>query len=105
MGDRKSHQLQTYFDSLRASLQSVAALCNEDTTVVQVVAFSEPSWQLPRYLSVADDVGLSERFLSSIANDGDGRLWRAVPNRRWYSDQRGTTPGSQEVVLFHRKRK
>ena len=28
---------------------------------------------------------------------------RTVPNRRWCSDQRGATPGSQEVVLIHRK--
>ena len=30
-------------------------------------------------------------------------LRRSVPSRRWYSQQRGETPGSQEVVLFHRK--
>jgi hypothetical protein len=27
-----------------------------------------------------------------------------VPSRRWYSQQRGETPGSQEVVLIHQKR-
>ena len=44
-----------------------------------------------------------EMFLSSLRGERDGRLWRSVPNRRWYSDQRGETPGSQEVVLIHRK--
>jgi len=102
MGDRKSPHLNSYFAKLRASLQSVAAVCASDTMIVQVVAFAEPSWQLPRYLSVADDVGLRECFLPQLIDQVDGRLWRTVPNRKWYADQRGETNGSQEVVLFHR---
>jgi hypothetical protein len=102
MGDRKAQELRTYFDNLRASLRSVAALCSKDTTVVQVMAFSEPSWQLPRYLSVADDVGFREFFMPTLKNVGDGRLWRFVPNRKWHANQKGMTNGSQEVVLFHR---
>lgn len=102
MGAR-TKELDNYFANLRASLQSVAALCDRDTMVVQVVAFAQPEWQLPRYLSVADEVGLAECLLPTVANTPDGRLWRTVPNRRWYADQRGTTNGSQEVVLFHRR--
>ncbi len=103
MGARSPH-LNTYFAKLRTALKSVAAVCDSATMVVQVVAFSEPSWQLPRYLSVADDVGLSECFLPHMTAQPDGRLWRTVPNRKWYADQRGETNGSQEVVLFHRRR-
>lgn len=104
MGSRNTIELNSYFANLKASLQSVAAVCDANTTVVQVVAFSEPEWQLARYLSVADDVGLNECFLPQMQGQRDGRLWRTVPNRRWYADQRGDTNGSQEVVLFHRKR-
>jgi hypothetical protein len=104
MGAR-TKELNSYFTNLKASLQSVAALCDRDTMIVQVVAFAQPEWQLPRYLSVADDVGLTECLLPSGTHTPDGRLWRTVPNRRWYADQRGTTNGSQEVVLFHRRRK
>jgi hypothetical protein len=103
MGAR-TKELNSYFANLKASLQSVAALCDRDTMVVQVVAFAQPEWQLPRYLSVADDVGLDECLLPTGTNTPDGRLWRTVPNRRWYADQRGETNGSEEVVLFHRKR-
>lgn len=103
MGSR-TKELNSYFNNLKASLRSVAALCDGDTMVVQVVAFAQPEWQLPRYLSVADDVGLVECLLPEGTNSPDGRLWRTVPNRRWYADQRGTTNGSQEVVLFHRRR-
>jgi hypothetical protein len=104
MGARNTIELNTYFANLKASLQSVAAVCDRDTMIVQVVAFSEPEWQLPRYLSVADDVGMSEFILPHGTDSSDGRLWRTVPNRRWYADQRGATNGSEEVVLFHRLR-
>jgi len=103
MGAR-TKELNSYFVNLKASLQSVASLCDQDTTVVQVVAFSQPEWQLPRYLSIADDVGLSECLLPGGTDTQDGRLWRNVPNRRWYAGQRGSTNGSMEVVLFHRRK-
>ena len=104
MGARRTPQLNTYFNNLSAALHSVAAVCSSETMIVHVVAFSEPLWQLPRYLSVADDVGLSECFLPQLVNVADGRLWRTVPNRKWYAGQRGETNGSQEVVLFHRRK-
>lgn len=103
MGDRKAHELNTYFDNLRTALRSIAGVCTAETTIIQMVAFSEPSWQLPRYLSVADDAGMREQLLPELRGVGDGRLWRTVPNRKWYAAQRGETHGSQEVVLFHRR--
>jgi hypothetical protein len=103
MGDRKYPQLKTYFDNIRATMSSVAALASARTVIVQMVAFSEPSWQLPRYLETMEQAGLVECFLPTLKGQCDGRLWRSVPGRRWYSDQRGETPGSNEVVLIHRK--
>ncbi|TYL76754.1 DNA methyltransferase [Bradyrhizobium cytisi] len=103
MGDRKYPGLKTYFDNITGSMSSVAALADHDTVVVQMVAFSSPDWQLPRYLEAMEASGLAEMRLPVLKGDRDGRLWRSVPGRRWYSAQRGTTPGSQEVVLFHRK--
>jgi hypothetical protein len=50
-----------------------------------------------------EEAGLQEYFLPLLKGERDGRLWRSVPSRRWYSDQRGETPGSKEVVLIHRK--
>jgi hypothetical protein len=104
MGDRKYPELKTYFDAVRRTMSSVAALADKRTVFVQMLAFSDPSWQLPRYLETMEDAGLSEVLLPSLEGERDGRLWRAVPNRKWYSDQRGETPGSQEVVLIHRLR-
>jgi hypothetical protein len=103
MGDRKNPDLKTYFANIRATMTSVATLADERTTIVQMVAFSDVDWQLPRYLETMEEAGLQELFLPALRNQADGRLWRSVPSRRWYSEQRGHTPGSQEVVLIHRK--
>jgi len=103
MGDRKYPELATYFANIEATMSSVAAIADSQTVFVQMVAFSEPGWQLPRYLETMEQIGLTEMRLPALRGEQDGRLWRSVPNRRWYSDQRGETPGSQEVVLIHRK--
>jgi hypothetical protein len=103
MGDRKYPELKTYFNNVRATMSSVAAIADENTTIVQMIAFSDFSWQLERYLETMEEAGLSEVFLPILRGEADGRLWRTVPSRRWYSDQRGETPGSREVVLIHRK--
>jgi hypothetical protein len=105
MGDRKYPQLRTYFENIRATMSSVAALPDARTVVVQMVAFSEPDWQLPRYLETMQECALTEVKLPLLRGERDGRLWRSVPNRRWYNDQRGETAGAEEVVLVHRKTK
>jgi hypothetical protein len=103
MGDRHYPKLRTYFDNIRKTMSSVAALADANTMIVQMVAFSDPKWQLPCYLETMEEAGLQEYFLPSLKDERDGRLWRSVPGRRWYSDQRGDTPGSHEVVLLHKK--
>jgi DNA methylase len=104
MGDRQNPGLRSYFENIRASISSVASVADEQTVFVQMVAFSDPNWQLHRYLETMEEAGLQEMFLPMLKGQGDGRLWRIVPRRRWYSDQRGETPGSKEVVLMHCKR-
>lgn len=101
LGDRKRHGLRTYFDTLLGVLRSTVRLSGPDTVFVQVVAFADPNWQLPRYLETAEEAGLFEVFVPGTGTN-DRRLWRTVPNRRWYADQKGATHSSREVVLFHR---
>jgi hypothetical protein len=101
-GDRKAYQLDSYFTQAAAAFKSIAKLCDRDTWVVQMVAFSDPESQLPRYAAIMDEAGFSEVRLSGIPDTPDGRVWRSVPNRKWYASQRGDTASSNEVVLFHR---
>jgi DNA methylase len=102
MGGRKGAELPTYFEQLEAGLSSLAAIADGDTILVQVVAFAKPEWQLPRYLEVASCAGWEEFSLSLLQGEADGRLWRAVPNRKWHANRKGLTGGAREVVLFHR---
>lgn len=102
MGDRKYPELRTYFENLEANFKSIATICGPETTVVQMVAFSEPEWQLPRYLEVMAHCGLAEDHPWQL-DSHDGRLWREVPNRKWHAQQKRHAPGAREVVLVHRK--
>jgi hypothetical protein len=100
-GDRKQPNLESYFETAQRSFGSIAKLAARDTLVVQMVAFSKAPWQLPRYLETMQAAGLEEVRLAGIST-GDGRLWRFVPNRKWYAEKRRTGDAAREVVLFHR---
>lgn len=102
MGDRKRPGLPVYFEILAAAQKSIAAISDQDTTIVQIVAFSKPESQLPRYNEAAAAAGLQEFCLNVLRGEGDGRLWREVPNRKWYNGSRAASPSSNEVVLFYR---
>ncbi len=96
MGDRKQKMLSSYFKNIEDSFRSVAAVCDNKTLVVQVLAFSNIEWQLPKYLDTMESAGFEE------VNSKAAKIWRDVPNRKWYAQQKGRTSSSQEVILFHK---
>jgi hypothetical protein len=100
LGNRHEAELKTYFENLRTAFSSISEVSSQETTVVQMVAFSEPEWQLEKYLQVMEEAGLTE-ISTSFA--GDDRIWRDVPNRKWHAERQARREGSREVVLFHRK--
>ena len=100
-GGRQRSSLDTYFDRLKASFRSIANVATADTTFVQLVAFSDPIEQLPRYLDTMESCGLRE-CRAPGRSSRDGRIWRDIPNRRWYNQRASRRSTSQEVVLFHR---
>ena len=102
-GDRKYPNLKTYFDTARSTFTSVARIADRHTLFIQMVAFSDASWQLPEYLKTMRSAGLVEARFPNLANSKDGRIRRVVPNRKWYADQRGPGGAGQEVVLFHKR--
>jgi hypothetical protein len=102
-GDRHNPGLRSYFRTARTTFESIVRLADERTVFVQMLAFSDPSWQLPAYLEAMENAGLSEVRLSQLATEADGRLWRTVPNRKWYATKRGQLGAAREVVLLHRR--
>lgn len=101
-GDRKQCELSNYFSHLYDAFHSISKIADKGTMIIQLVAFSDPSWQLPRYLETLEQTGLREIIIDKLSNAEDGRLWREVPNRKWYADRRGKTASSMEVVLLHK---
>jgi hypothetical protein len=102
MGDRNQSRLTTFYENCTEAFRSLAAVSDQQTIMVQMVAFSEPSWQLPEYLTMLNRSGFVELRLDSIPASIDGRLWRSVPNRKWYAECRESKGAGSEVVLFHK---
>ncbi len=106
LGNRHEKELRGYFDNLQRAFASIARLLGPDGLLVQMVAFAQPDWQLPRYLEVMDDCGLCElnpsEALGASDIDETSRLWRDVPNRKWHASMQAKRSASKELVLIHR---
>lgn len=100
-GHRNEIGLKKYYSMLESTFRSITTVLDKKSVVIQVVAFSEPSWQLPRYLEVMESVGLKESSLPPVSGAEDGRLWREVPSRKWYAAQRGKISSGRELILVH----
>lgn len=100
-GARSNPGLKTYFETARTVFASVARVADRSTVFVQMVAFNDASWQLPAYLDAMSEAGLAEIRIPALATADDGRLWRVVPNRKWYATKRGHHGAAREVVLLH----
>jgi hypothetical protein len=99
-GSRTPTGLERYYSLQLQSFTALRPCLRDDAYVVQLVSFADPPTQLPRYLETMEKAGYIE-----VSTDNDlsaPRLWRSVPNRRWYLRVRDAAPPSQEVLLIHR---
>ena len=102
-GGRHDPALTTYYDSLRACFRSIKSVSGPDTIVAQLVGFSNPRTQLRRYLQVLEQLGFQELFPILSPPLRTRRLWRHVPNRRWYTTAtHPNLPSATEVLLLHK---
>jgi hypothetical protein len=104
-GHRKQKGLTSYFEGIQSSFCGVREVIDPSALVVQMVAFSEPDWQIPKYLEAMDNAGFDEISPESIGLPVNDRLWRTVPGRRWFALIQGSLATSREVVLFHRPKR
>jgi DNA modification methylase len=103
LGPRDEDELVTYYARLKSVFSSVRMLLDENSIVVQLVAFSDPVWQLKTYLETMKKAGFVEMKADCITSAKvRGRIWREVPGRKWYANKRGEIPASKEVVLLHK---
>jgi len=102
MHSRSPGGMDNYYSGMEATYRSLSKACSRSTLVIQLIAFSDPSEQLPRYLHVMERCGFEEVRLSQHLDTHDGRLWREVPGRKWHANVKGRLHSAQEVVLLHR---
>jgi hypothetical protein len=101
-GGRRSSSTLRYFDLIPQAFRSIAQIIHKDAIVVQLVGFSETNTQLPSFLMAMEYAGYEEIF---PVTDAGQRLWREVPNRKWYTGNQNRWDSSKEVLLFHRIKK
>jgi len=103
-GGRHRDRLDGYFSTALRCFRAICESMDRQSVLVQLVGFSDPGTQLPRYLETMAAAGLSEqRPLAACARATGERVWRRVPNRKWYANNAATTGAGAEVVLFHRR--
>lgn len=101
-GGRKQKSNKKYFELLADVYKSLSKIADENTTLVQMVGFSKPDNQFPRYLKIMEECGFEETLLGPATGTPDERLWRSVPNRKWYASNERSSGSGKEAVLFHR---
>jgi len=101
-GNRQTHCKSTYFDDMQKVFFSLAKISDSNTIIVQMLAFSDPKDQLNRYLRLLNDAGFDEIFLNPFFSKK--RIWRDIPNRKWYTELQNKRNNCKEVVLIHKKR-
>ena len=95
----RNGSIDLYISRIVDSFSAVRRMVNSNAVVVQLVAFSEPRKQLPRYLEAMEAAGFMEDRVI-----GERRIWREVPNRKWYNrtNEKRRAPASREALLIHR---
>ena len=103
-GYYQSHAKKTYFEIAEKVFTSIYSAIDDDALVVQLVGFSNPRKFLPKYLSMMNEAGYEEVSLISDKLNRIRRIWRHVPNRKWYIRTNTEATSSKEVLLVHRKK-
>lgn len=98
LGGRSKAGVIKYFDLVTQSFLSISKVIHSKAVIAQLVGFSDSRVQLPLYSKAMEEAGYKEIF--PLSEEGK-RLWRDVPNRKWYTNIRNRWDSSKEVLLFH----
>jgi len=101
-GNRYERNLNTYFENALLSFRAIRSILDKDALVIQLVGFTDNKKYLNRYLEMMENAGFTELSLPSKKNERNFRIWRRVPNRKWYAEIKGEIASSKEVVLIHK---
>ncbi|MCZ7529636.1 MAG: DNA methyltransferase [Acidimicrobiia bacterium] len=65
LGARADKSLDTYFARLTSAFEGLVSIMGDESWLIQIVGFSDPTNQVPRYLAAMEALGLNEVSLSS----------------------------------------
>ena len=99
MGGRSKSGLRLYFETLRMAFENLRPLLSARTFVVQLVAFSDATTQLPAYLDTLAAAGYVESTFSGLQS-GVNHV-RTVPHRKWYAGGKDAD-SAREILMIHR---
>lgn len=103
MSSRESFaSLEIYISNMLMVFENINQVMQKNGVFIQVLAFSDVKNQLPLYLAAMNEAGFEE-IRNIDRGSHDGRLWRDVPNRRWFNRVETRQLKCKEVILFHRK--
>lgn len=91
--------LKKYFNAIHQGSQNLRKVIKRRGLMVHVVAFSDRKTQLLPYLDAVRNAGFEE-LKGIFGSSYDGRLWRHIPNRKWYTNINSKPKSRREVVLF-----
>ena len=100
-GSRTPTGEQRYLSMIRDVFTAIRSRLADDAVVAQLIGFADVRAQLPLYLAAMKKAGFQEWSPAAF----EQRLWRKVPNRRWYAKLQGAVDASSELLLFHRPRR
>ena len=103
-GHYQSHAKKTYFEIAEKIFNSIHSAIDDDGVIVQLVGFSDHKKFLKKYLEMMNVAGYEEIPLITDKLNRIKRIWREVPNRKWYNNTKNKVISSKEVLLIHRKK-
>ena len=98
MGGRSKSGLRLYFETLRMAFENLRPLLSARTFVVQLVAFSDATSQLPAYLDTLAAAGYVESTFSGLQS-GVNHV-RTIPHRKWYAGGKDAD-SAREILMIH----
>ena len=97
LGPRDEDELVTYYARLKSVFSSVRSLLDEYSIVVQLVAFSDPTWQLKTYLETMEAAGFveTEADVQRRRKSARANLARSSTGCKWFAKQARGNSGQQ----------
>ncbi len=103
-GYHQNHGKKKYFEIAQKVFASIKESIHDEALIVQLVGFANPKKYLEKYLQMMNSAGYSEVPIATDSLNRIKRIWRDVPNRRWYNTTKSEATSSKEVLLIHRKK-